>query len=151
VSSLAAQQGDGSGSAADRLLAVLLGILIVVGSALLWLGVPVAGFWAAGRITSNALHGVLFALLAIPVGMIAVGWALARVNARYEALRGAGEDPHSPPSWRVSLGEERASLRRRRGRRRLIDVAMTVSASTAILVMLVWFFFFARQQLSPLP
>jgi hypothetical protein len=131
--------------------ALLLGILIVVGSALLWLGVPVAGFWAASRITSNALHGVLFALLAIPVGMIAVGWALARVNARYEALRGPGEDAHAPPSWRISLSEERASWRRRRGPRRLIDVAMTVSATTAILVMLVWFFFFARQQLSPLP
>jgi hypothetical protein len=51
----------------------------------------------------------------------------------------------------VSLGEERASERRRAGGRSLIDVAMTVSAIAALLVLTIWFFFFAELRLSPFP
>jgi len=135
----------------ERLAAACLAVAIVVGSALLWIGVPVAGFWVAGRLVTDALGAVLFALLAIPVTMVAFGWALYRAGARYEALRGGAERLRSPPSWRVSLGEERAGLRRGKAGRPLIDVAMTVSAVTAMLVLAIWFFFFAESPLSPMP
>jgi hypothetical protein len=128
-----------------------LAVVIVVGSALLWVGVPVAGLWLAGRVTSDALTAVLFALLAIPVAMVAVGWALYEANARYEALHGGAARRRSPPAWRTSLGEERASTRRRAGGRSLIDISMTVSASLALLVLTIWFFFFAELRLSPFP
>ena len=132
-------------------LAGLLAVLIVLGSALLWMGVPVAGLWLSARVTGDPLGAVLFALLAIPVTMVAFGWLLSRVNARYEALRGGAAVRRSPPSWRTSLGEERASERRRAGGRSLFDVSMTISAAGAVLVMAIWFFFFAESPLSPLP
>ena len=125
----------------------VLALVIVIGSAVLWIGVPVAGFWVAGRVTTDALGAVLFALLAIPVTMVAFGWALYRVSARYESLRGGAAHLRSPPSWRVSLGEERAGVRRGKAGRPLIDVAMTVSAVTAMLVLAIWFFFFAEMSL----
>jgi hypothetical protein len=131
--------------------AAYLAIVIVVGSALLWVGVPVAGLWLAGRVTSDALTAVLFALLAIPVAMVGVGWALYEANARYEALHGGAARRRSPPAWRSSLGEERASTRRRAGGRSLIDVSMTVSACAALVVLAIWFFFFAELRLSPFP
>ena len=83
--------------------------------------------------------------------MVAFGWVLYRVNGRYERLRGTESRAPAPPAWRSSLGEERASDRRRKGGRPLIDVAMTVSLITALVVMTVWFFLFAEMQLSPLP
>jgi hypothetical protein len=135
----------------ERVALVSLGVVIVVGSALLWIGVPVGGFWVAGRITTDALSAVLFALLAIPATMVAFGWVLYRASGRYERLRGTERRGSSPPAWRSSLGEERASERRRKGGRPLIDVAMTVSAVTAMLVLTVWFFFFAELTLSPFP
>ena len=138
-------------SGGERVSVVLLAIVIVLGSALLWIGIPVAGFWVAGLITTDALTAVLFALIAIPTAMVAFGFVLYRVNGRYESLRGAESRAPSPPAWRSSLGEERASERRRKGGRPLIDIAMTVSLITALIVMTVWFFFFAELQLSPLP
>jgi hypothetical protein len=128
-----------------------LAIVIVLGSAFLWIGAPVAGLWLAGRVTSDALTAVLFALIVIPTAMAAVGWGLSRASASYEALHGGPARHRAPPAWRTSLGEERASLRRRAGGRSLIEVSMTVSACLALLILTVWFFFFAELRLSPFP
>ena len=37
-----------------RLLAALLALLIVIGTLVLWIGVPIAGFWAAGQLFTEA-------------------------------------------------------------------------------------------------
>ena len=137
-------------SFARRLAAALLAVVIVVGSAVLWMGVPVAGFWAGGRVTKTADGFFLFVLGVVPVAMVLGGWALYRVAARYEALRPA-RDRDGRSAWLVSLSDERAVLRRRRASRPLVDVAMTASAVTAILALLIWFFAFAHMMLAPLP
>jgi hypothetical protein len=128
-----------------------LAALIVIGSVVLWIGVPVGGFWLAGHVTSDAVGAVLIALLAVPATMVAFGWVLYRIGALYEAMRGAEAAPRGPPAWRMSLGEERAVMRRTRGGRPLIDVAMTCSAVAALVVMAVWFFFFSELVLAPMP
>jgi|SRR5215211_9539202 len=138
-------------TALDRLAAACLAVAIAVGSSVLWIGVPVGGIWLAGRVTSDPVTALLLALVAIPTAMVGVGWVLGRASARYEAIRGYEPVAPGPPSWRASLGEERAGLRRRRGRRRLIDVAMTISASAALVLLAIWFFFFAELRLSPFP
>jgi hypothetical protein len=135
----------------DRAAAGCLAVAIVLGSALMWLGVPVAGFWVAARITGEGVSAVLFALIAIPLTMAGFGWLIYRASVRYEALRGGPERRPGPPAWRVSLSEERATNRRRAGRRQLADIAMTVSAAAALLVLTIWFFFFAELRLSPFP
>jgi hypothetical protein len=138
-------------SSLDRAVTGCLAAAIVLGSALTWIGVPVAAFWVAAKITGEGVNAVLLALLAIPPTMAAFGWLLYRASARYEALRGGPARRRGPPAWRVSLGEERASERRRAGGRQLIDVAMTVSAAAALIVLTIWFFFFAELRLSPFP
>jgi hypothetical protein len=150
-SSVVQQPGGRPHAWGERVATASLAVAIVLGSALLWIGVPVAGFWVAGHITSDALRAVMFALLAIPATMVAFGWVLYRAGGRYEQLRGGESRGPSPPAWRSSLSEERASERRRKGGRPLVDIAMTVSAITAMLVLAVWFFFFAESPLSPLP
>ena len=128
-----------------------LAVVIVLGSALVWIGVPVAGLWVAGRVTTDPLRFVMFSLLAIPSTMVALGWLLYRAGGHYERLRGTERRGSSPPSWRSSLSEERASDRRRKGGRPLIDITMTASAITALVVMAIWFFFYATSTLAPLP
>ena len=135
----------------ERAAVAALAVVIVLGSALVWIGVPVAGLWLAGRITTDPLRFVMFSLLAIPSTMVALGWVLYRAGAQYERLRGTERRSSSPPSWRSSLGEERASDRRRKGGRTLIDISMTASAVTALVVMAIWFFFYATSTLAPLP
>jgi hypothetical protein len=135
---------------AERLAATALAGIIVIGTALLWIGIPIATFWLASKVTSDSVRGVLFSLLAIPVAMGLGAWALYRVNGRYEALRGAPAAGSSPPSWRESLGEERKATSRARRPRRLIDVAMTASAVVALVLFLIWYFSSPDLRLSPL-
>ncbi len=123
---------------------------IVLGSGLLWIAIPIATFWLASRVTSDSVRGVLFALLAVPAAMGIGAWALYRVNARYESLRGDGGAPASPPSWRGSLGEERKGWQARRRPVRLIDLAMTLSALIALILFLIWYFASPDLRLAPL-
>jgi hypothetical protein len=135
----------------ERVAVAALAVVIVLGSALVWIGVPVVGLWVAGRITTDPLRFVMFSLLAIPSTMVALGWLLYRAGAHYERLRGTERRGSSPPAWRSSLSEERASDRRRKGPRSLIDISMTASAITALVAMAIWFFFYATSTLAPLP
>ncbi len=127
-------------------MTAVLGVVIVVGSAILWIGIPLLGLWLAGELTKDA-QGFLFATLGgIPLAMVAFGWLLYRVNEVYERGRTRGGGPaHS--AWLVSSTEERAQSRRARAPRRLIDVAMTVSVSVALVLVTIWFFFYSKMWL----
>jgi hypothetical protein len=131
-----------------RLAEAALAVCIVVGSCILWIGIPLGGFWLAGELTTSA-EGFLFAVLGgVPLTMGVFGWLLYRLNDLYEGLRGA--DRHAAvgrAAWLVSSSDERGKLRRARAPRSLIDVAMTASAISALVVLLVWFFFFAHMTL----
>jgi hypothetical protein len=125
-----------------------LATAIVLGSAVVWIGIPAGGLWLAGRFTTTA-EGFLFATLGgIPVAMVGFGWVLYRLNGLYERSRGASGPPeHRPSAWNVSLSDERGRSRRERAPRRLIDVAMTTSLTIALVLMTIWFFFLSRMWL----
>ena len=99
------------------LLQLLLGALIVVGCAFLWIGLPVGGLWAAGQLTEDAETFLLMVLGGIPLAMVSFGWLLFRANAVY-----------------LDIG----------GSRSLIEVAMTASAIAAVVLLFVWFLVFAE-------
>ena len=126
----------------------LLGLAIVLGSAALWIGIPLGGLWLAGELTTTA-QGFLFATLGgIPLAMTAFAWLLYRVNDRYERSRGAeAASGHRRSAWLVSSSDERSRVRRARAPRALIDVAMTLSATAALVLMAIWFFFFSEMWL----
>src|SRR3954468_9687400 len=94
-----------------------LAVVIVLGSLFLWIGVPIGGFWVAGQLFTKSTTFVLFCLVAIPVTMVLTGFALYRVNARYEALRGGEGRPATRSGWLVSHTDERRSSRLKRGPR----------------------------------
>lgn len=124
----------------------VLAAVIVVGSAILWIGIPVLGLWLAGEFASDATSFLFATLGGIPLAMVAFGWVLYRVNDVYERGRvGRGAPAHS--AWLVSSSEERAQSRRARAPRRLIDVAMTASVSLALVILAVWFFFYSKMWL----
>ena len=126
----------------------LLGVAVVLGSAALWIGIPLGGLWLAGELTTTA-QGFLFAALGgIPLAMTAFAWLLYRVNDRYERSRGADAGgPQRRSAWLVSSSDERSRVRRARAPRALIDVAMTISATVALVLMAIWFFFYSEMWL----
>ena len=135
----------------DLIAAVVTAALaaaIVVGSAVVWIGIPFGGLWLAGRFTTRAEDFLLVVLLAIPSAMVAFGWVLYRLNALYLRWRGPYEgDGKSHSAWLVSLSDERARARRERAPRPLIDVAMTTSLTIALVLMVIWFFFLSKMWL----
>jgi hypothetical protein len=142
-----AQLEDDRGPVAEAVTA-LLAVAIVLGSAALWIGIPLGGLWLAGELTTTA-EGFLFATLGgIPLAMTAFAWLLYRVNGRYERSRGVDDTAGRRRSaWLVSSSDERGRVRRARSPRALIDVAMTVSATAALVLMAIWFFFFSEMWL----
>ena len=141
------------GERMTRILVIgLLAAVVMAGSAFLWIGIPLAGLWAAGELTDRASTFLLVILLAVPSAMVAFGWLLYRVNALYEELLGRPEAAPARSSWLVASSDERRVLRRARGPRTLLDVSMTASAVAALVLMTVWFFFLAdNSPLAPLP
>jgi hypothetical protein len=142
-----AQLQDDRSPLAEAVTAVLA-LAVVLGSASMWIGIPLGGLWLAGELTSTA-QGFLFATLGgIPLAMTASAWLLYRVNNLYERSRGTpdgGERRRS--AWLVASSDERTRVRRERAPRRLIEVAMTVSATTALILMAIWFFFYSEMWL----
>jgi hypothetical protein len=140
----------GINEALERIAVAAMAMTIVIGSGVLWIGLPPLGLWIAGEVT-HTNTGFLFAALGgIPLAMVGGGWLLYRLNARYEALRGGGSEPTGRSAWLVSQSEERAGFRRQRAPRALVDVAMTTSAVVAIVLMVIWFFFLAEMKLAPM-
>jgi hypothetical protein len=131
----------------EALAVAALALVIVAGSAFIWIGVPVLGFWVAGKLTTTSEAFLLVVLGAVPLAMVGCGWLLYRVAAVYEQLRGAGSGWSSRSAWLVSSSDERAGLRRARAPRSLIDVAMAVSAVVALILMVVYFFFIGEMRL----
>jgi hypothetical protein len=127
--------------------AAVVGVLIVLGSAFLWIGIPVLGFWLVGHLTASRENGLLISLGGIPVAMVAFGWLLYRLNGLYEGLREPRHAVNRRSAWLVSSSDERSRVQRARGPRALIDVAMTASAIAAMVLITYWFFFVAETQL----
>ena len=109
---------------ARALFRQLLGALIVLGCVCLWIGIPVGGLWLAGQVTDDAEVFLFIALGGIPLGMVAVGWLIYRLNAIYVDLHDDEELPFP-----------------------LMEVAMTASAVAALVLMALWFFFLAEYRL----
>lgn len=141
------QLHDDRSPLAETVTAVLA-LAVVLGSAAMWIGIPLGGLWLAGELTTTA-QGFLFATLGgIPLAMTASAWLLYRVNKLYERSRGTPADGvRRRSAWLVASSDERSRARRERAPRRLIDVAMTVSATTALILMAIWFFFYSEMWL----
>jgi len=126
-----------------------LALVIVVGSLVMWIGIPILWIWIAGQLIDEYPSIYLFALAACPLTMILWGWALYRINAIYVELTPPPADTPGVQrsAWLGSLSGER---RARRRQATLLDVSMIISVIVALTAMAVWFFAFAHNT-GPLP
>jgi hypothetical protein len=126
-----------------------LAFVIVVGSLVFWIGIPLFWIWVAGQLIDEYPSIYLLALAACPLTMIVWGWMLYRANAIYLDL--APPPPDAPgaqrSAWLGSLSDSRKPKRRPPT---LLDVSMIVSVIIALTAMAVWFFVFAHNT-GPLP
>ena len=122
--------------------ALMLVLLMAVGSVVMWIGVPLGLIYLASRLADSSQPSAgpyLLVLIGLPVGMAIVGKCLGTLDR----LHGA---PDRPPSrsatgatWLRSMRAERTSTRRGG----VLDQVMIVSVGLALVAFGVWFFGFA--------
>jgi hypothetical protein len=114
----------------ERLLAALLIATMVLGAAVVWIGVPIGGMWLAGELTDQfGLHLPLAMALILPgvtIGSLGLAW----VNAVYLKVTGSRERT-SGNLWRL----------RRHGP---LEPILFVCFLVGLVALFVWFFLFAE-------
>ena len=130
--------------------ALLLVLLMAVGSVFLWLVVPVGWLWIASHSTETSaptLGPYLLVIFAIPVTMFIVGKLLFKTNNLYERVTGQEAEVRVQLPWHKSMRDSASSGRRTT----LLDVVMITSVAIALTAFGVWFFFFAGSSLPGSP
>jgi hypothetical protein len=127
---------------ATKPIAVLLVLMMAVGSIVLWIGIPVGWVWVASRTVKSSqpsLGPYLLVLFATPVSMWLWSKLLFRLNDLYSRLTGQTHEVHVQLPWHKSMRGERGSNRQTT----VLDWVMMVSVSLALTAFGIWFFFFA--------
>jgi hypothetical protein len=125
--------------------ALVLVLLMAVGSVVMWIGVPIGLIYLASRVadTSRPSAGpYLLVLLGLPIGMAIVGKCLGTLDRLHGRLTGRQEARHRA-TWLRSMRAERTST----PRGGVLDQVMIVSVGLALLAFGVWFFAFAGSSL----
>jgi hypothetical protein len=123
-------------------VAVVLVLMMALGSVVLWIGIPVGWVWVASRTvkTSQPSFGpYLLVLIATPLTMWLWGKLLFRLNDLYSRLTGQSHEVRAQLPWHRSMRGERTVSRPTT----VLDMVMIVSVSLALTAFGIWFFFFA--------
>ena len=130
-------------TAARGTVAALLVLVMVVGSILMWIGVPVFWLWLASRIADSSQPSLgLYALVlaGIVVSMAVVGKGLGTINHIHMGLTGSLPQRREQTIWLRSMRGER-EIRRETG---VLGIVMAWSVSVALVLFGIWFFLFAK-------
>jgi hypothetical protein len=126
--------------------ALILVLLMALGSVLMWIGVPLGLIYLAAHISGSSSPSVgpyLLVLIGLPVGMAIVGKCLGVLDRAHARLTGRLDTARRPPSWMRSMRAERTSTRSTG----VLDRVMLVSVACALVVFGIWFFAFAGSSL----
>lgn len=129
-----------------RPAALLLVVLMALGSVFLWIVVPVGWLWIASHSTKTSaptLGPYLLVIFAVPVTMWIVGKLLFRTNRLYERVTGQDAEVQVRLPWHRSLRDAADSGRATT----VLDVVMIGSVAVALTAFAIWFFVFAGSSL----
>jgi hypothetical protein len=129
-------------------VAIVLVLLMAVGSLLMWVGLPLGLIWLASALTDSSQPSMgpyLLILIGLPVGMFAIGKLLGGLDLAHGRITGRLDEGPQRAAWLQSMRDERGPRRKRRS---VLDTVMVVSVLLAIVVGGIWFLAFAG---SPLP
>jgi hypothetical protein len=130
---------------ARKPIAILLVVLMALGSVFLWIGIPVGWVWIASRTvkTSQPSFGpYLLVLLATPLSMWLWSKLLFRLNGLYGRVTGQTYEVRTQLPWHKSLRDQRSTRPTT-----VLDLVMMISVSLALTAFGIWFFFFAGSSL----
>jgi hypothetical protein len=126
----------GNMSTGDRMVAAFLWLLMALGSLAMWVGVPAAWLWIAGKITSDQAQHIMLSVIGVPLAIIIWARGLFWLNRLYMRV--------TMPRLMREL-EEAPEDEEPRVIRGPLEPLLVGSLVVALVVMAVWFFFFAER------
>ena len=126
--------------------ALLLVLLMGIGSVVMWLGIPLALVYAASQLadtSSPTLGPYLLVFLGLPIGMAIMAKLLGYLDRVHQAYTRTGDDRPQQAPWMRSMRGERDRNRRRS----VLDTVMVLSVGLCLIAFAVWFFGFAGSSL----
>ena len=133
-------------SAFSKPVALLLILLMAIGSIAMWIVVPIFWIWLAGKMQEGSqpsLGPYLLILFGIPITMVVVAKGLSQLNALYGRVTGQTPRVRMQMPWHKSMRGDRDD----RTEATVLDVVMLVSVSIALVAFTIWFFGFAGSSL----
>jgi hypothetical protein len=130
----------------NGLAAAGLIVLMVLGSLMLWLAVPVAWLWVASHIDDSlqaSFKAYAAVAIGVPVTMLIMFALLRRLDDAHQRLTGPVATKKLAPAWRRSLSEERDL----HAPTSALDIILAATAIAAAIALAIWFFFFAGSSL----
>jgi hypothetical protein len=126
--------------------ALVLVLLMAVGSVIMWIGVPLGLIYVASQVADSSNPSVgpyLLVFLGLPVGMAVIGKLLGYLDRAHSRLTGRSDGTRHSAAWLRSMRGERTSTRRGG----VLDKVMLVSVGVAVVLFAIWFFGFAGSSL----
>lgn len=126
--------------------ALVLVVLMAIGSVILWIGIPVGWLYLASQMvdsTQPTLGPYVLVIVGIPITMVVFGKLLFTLDRVFERVTGRESETDFRPPWLRSMRGERTTKRRLS----VLEGVMIVSVSIALLAFAVWFFAFAGSSL----
>jgi hypothetical protein len=127
-------------------VALLLVLVMAVGSVFLWIGIPVLWIWGVSQTvdtTQPQLGPYLMIIVGVPVSMWLFGRFLYRMNQAYERVTGQTSEVRVQMPWHRSMRGERDAGRQTT----VLEFVMIVSVGLCLLFFGIWFLFFAGSSL----
>ena len=119
---------------------------MAIGSVVMWLGLPLGLVYLASRLSDSSQPSMgpyLLIIFGLPIGMVAIGKALASLDRRYARVTHTENKAPIRRPWLKSMRGERGSDHRRT----VLDVVMILSVGVALALLALWFFVLAGSSL----
>jgi hypothetical protein len=126
--------------------ALLLIVVMAIGSVFLWLGIPALWIYGVSQTvdtTQPQLGPYLAIIVGVPVTMFVFGRLLYRLNQAYESVTGQTSEVRVQMPWHRSMRAERDTGRRTT----VLEFVMISSVGLCLVAFAIWFFVFAGSSL----
>lgn len=139
---------EGRPAGGSRFAAGGIVALMALGSAVMWVGVPVGWLWIASQLmdgVNTTLGPIVLVAIGVPATMVVMAIGLIHLDHAYSSLTGYDPQhrPKIPVPWQTSMRDDRNIQRRTT----VLGVVMSVSAAIAWVAFGIWFLFFAGSSL----
>jgi hypothetical protein len=130
----------------SKAAAVLLIVVMILGSLLMWIGAPLFWLWLGSQLQSGSTPSFgpyLLILVGVVASMIVIGKLLSSLDRIYGRVTNTNATVRVRLPWHRSMRGERGSGRQTR----VVDIVMVASVSSALLLFGAWFFLVAGSSL----